>query len=78
MTPAFGTYNPDWVVLVENNGSQNLYFVVETKGSLFSDALQPTEKDKMDSGREHFRALGQDVSFAKANNFESFVDQVAG
>ena len=73
-----GTYNPDWAVLVENNGSQNLYFVVETKGSLFSDALRPTEQAKIDCGREHFKALGENVSFAKANNFESFIDQVAG
>ena len=71
-----GTYNPDWAVLVENNGSQNLYFVVETKGSLFSDALRPTEQAKIDCGREHFKALGENVSFAKANNFESFIDQL--
>ena len=30
-----GTYNPDWAVLVEEDGSQHLYFVVETKSSLF-------------------------------------------
>jgi type III restriction enzyme len=29
-----GTYNPDWAVLVEVDGDERLYFVVETKGSL--------------------------------------------
>jgi len=34
-----GSYNPDWAVLVEIDGQKKLYFVVETKGSLFTDAL---------------------------------------
>ena len=49
--------------------------MVETKGSLFSDALRPNEQAKIDCGREHFKALGETVGFAKANNFESFADQ---
>ena len=28
-----GTYNPDWAVLVEGDGKEKLYFVVETKGN---------------------------------------------
>lgn len=71
-----GTYNPDWAVLVESDREEKLYFVVETKGSLFSDALRPLEKAKIDCGREHFKALGEDVSFAKANSFETFIDQI--
>jgi type III restriction enzyme len=30
-----GSYNPDWAVLVEQDGNERLYFVVETKSSLF-------------------------------------------
>ncbi|MET4709045.1 hypothetical protein [Endozoicomonas lisbonensis] len=71
-----GTYNPDWAVLVENNNEETLYFVVETKGSLLSGSLRPTEQAKIDCGREHFKALGENVGFAKADSFESFVDQV--
>lgn len=53
-----GGYNPDWAVLVEQEGEERLYFVVETKGTmLFSDALRPTEQAKIDCGREHFKAL---------------------
>ncbi len=34
-----GGYNPDWAVLVEQEGEERLYFVVETKGTmLFADA----------------------------------------
>ncbi len=35
-----GTYNPDWAVLVEKDGDERLYFVVETKSSLFTDDLR--------------------------------------
>lgn len=67
-----GTYNPDWAVLIEADGKEKLYFVVETKGSLFSDALRPTEKAKIACGKEHFKALGSDVEFTVTNSFEEF------
>lgn len=35
-----GTYNPDRAVLIEIDGTERLYFVVETKGSLFKDDLR--------------------------------------
>jgi type III restriction enzyme len=67
-----GSYNPDWAVLVEMDGQEKLYFVVETKGSLFTDTLRPTEQAKIECGREHFKAMGNDVEFALANNYEAF------
>ena len=60
-----GSYNPDWAVLVEIDGDQRLYFVVETKGTLFADALRATEQAKIDCGREHFKAVGSEVIFDK-------------
>ncbi|MDA3807940.1 MAG: DEAD/DEAH box helicase family protein [Thiomicrorhabdus sp.] len=67
-----GTYNPDWAVLIEVDGKEKLYFVVETKSTLFTDALRPTEKAKIACGKEHFRALGKEVEFAVTNAFEDF------
>ena len=52
-----GTYNPDWAVLVERDGIERLYFVVETKSSLFQGDLRSREGAKIDCGRAHFRAL---------------------
>ncbi len=66
------TYNPDWAVLVEVDGKEKLYFVVETKSTLFTDALRPNEKAKIACGKEHFRALGNDVEFTVTNAFEDF------
>ena len=72
-----GTYNPDWAVLIEVDGKEKLYFVVETKSTLFTDALRPTEKAKIACGKEHFKALGNDVEFAVTNAFEDFSGKYA-
>jgi type III restriction enzyme len=60
-----GNYNPDWAVLVEKDGDERLYFVVETKGSLFTDDLRGTEGAKIECGKAHFKALEIGVSPAK-------------
>jgi type III restriction enzyme len=52
-----GSYNPDWAVLVEKDGAERLYFVVETKAGLFSDDLRDKERAKIECGKAHFRAL---------------------
>ncbi len=52
-----GSYNPDWAVLVEEDGTQRLYFVVETKSSLFTDDLRDKESAKIECGKAHFHAL---------------------
>ncbi len=72
-----GSYNPDWAVLVEIDGDQRLYFVVETKGTLFADALRATEQAKIDCGRKHFKALGTDVGFTVADSYETFSDKLS-
>ena len=57
MPTPLGTYNPDWAVLVEVSGEERLYFVVETKGSLFADDLRDNEAAKIACGEAHFKAL---------------------
>jgi type III restriction enzyme len=52
-----GPYNPDWAVLVEKDGGERLYLVVETKGSLFADDLRAQEGAKISCGKAHFEAL---------------------
>lgn len=71
-----GNYNPDWAVLVNRDNKEKLYFVVETKGSLFVDMLRPAEQAKIDCGRKHFKALNQDVGFTVADRFDAFMDKV--
>lgn len=64
-----GDYNPDWVVLIEEDGQEKLYFVVESKGGMFEDATRSTEQGKIDCAKAHFAAVGQDVNYFKANNY---------
>ena len=52
-----GYYIPDWAVLVEADGAERLYLVVETKGGLFAGDVRATEQAKMDCGKAHFKAL---------------------
>ncbi len=57
MPTPLGSYNPDWAVLVEQDGAERLYFVVETKSSLFTDDLRDKESAKIECGKAHFQAL---------------------
>jgi type III restriction enzyme len=54
-----GAYNPDWAVLVEKDGAERLYFVVETKSSLFTEDLREKEGAKIKCGEAHFAELGK-------------------
>lgn len=60
-----GTYNPDWAVLVEDGGAERLYFVVETKSTLFDDELRDRESAKIACGRAHFHSLATDENPAR-------------
>jgi len=60
-----GSYNPDWAVLVEKDGEEKLYFVVETKGSKWWDDLRHIEGGKIKCAQEHFAEIAVDSNPAK-------------
>jgi len=60
-----GTYNPDWAVLIEHEGTERLYLVVETKSSLFTDDLRDKEGAKIECGKAHFDAIALDKNPAR-------------
>jgi type III restriction enzyme len=71
-----GTYNPDWAVLVEKDGVERLYFVVETKSGLFKDDLRDREWAKMECGKAHFKALAtgeNPAQFVTARNIDDLM-----
>lgn len=47
-----GSYNPDWALVIEKNGEQNVYFVVETKSK--HTGLVNEEYAKTLCGKVHF------------------------
>lgn len=63
-----GGYNPDWAVLIEQDGKEKLYFVVETKSTMYSVERRPEENAKIKCGYAHFEALGDDVEFTVSNS----------
>ncbi|MCZ2369625.1 type III restriction-modification system endonuclease [Vibrio diabolicus] len=78
-----GSYNPDWAVLIdkEDGMGDQLYFVVETKSSIFSDDLRASERAKINCGIAHFEALSKDrngnalenpAKFVKADSYDTF------
>lgn len=74
-----GPYNPDWAVLLEKDGTERVYFVVETKSSLFTEDLRDKESGKIKCGEAHFAELARHNSpaaqFLKATRLD---DVLAG
>jgi type III restriction enzyme len=71
-----GTYNPDWAVLVQDEDGERLYFVVETKSSLFTDDLRDRESAKIVCGKAHFAALASGdnpATFITARNIDDLM-----
>jgi hypothetical protein len=77
-----GAYNPDWAVLVDKDGSERLYFVVETKSSLFTDDLRDKESAKIKCGEAHFAELAKHNSpaakFIKATKLDDVLTKCSG
>lgn len=76
-----GSYNPDWAVLMEMDGTERLYFVVETKntgtGTVIEDLLKASEQDKIACGRKHFEAIDSGASYVVASSYDTLLDQVS-
>lgn len=71
-----GSYNPDWAVMIDQNGEKKLYFVLETKVNIDTDALRKTENEKIQCGREHFAALGDKAEFMPIDSFAEFIHSI--
>ena len=75
-----GSYNPDWVLVWEDDKEQKLYFVVETKGGLFEDSVKLTEYGKIECGKKHFEAIekvkGNSVELELADSFDILTTKI--
>lgn len=58
-----GNYNPDWAAVINKDGEEKLYFVLETKGTDIEEFLRPEEQAKIQFARKHFEAINADVVF---------------
>lgn len=71
-----GNYNPDWAILVENDGVEKLFFVIETKGSTDQEDLRLREDGKIECGRKHFAALENGIDYDVASSYEQFKENI--
>ena len=67
-----GNYNPDWAVMLGEEGEEKMYFVVETKGTIEYLGNRPTEAFKKKKKKKHFEALGNEVKFTEADSYGKF------
>ena len=73
-----GSYNPDWAVLIDSDEGERLYFVVETKSSLFTSDQRGTESAKIECGKAHFNALKVGETSARYEVATSVEELLAG
>ena len=53
-----GPYNPDWALVLDVEGKNHLYFVVETKGTdLLGELQNDKEKGKIRCAEQHFNTI---------------------
>ncbi|MDK1895515.1 type III restriction-modification system endonuclease [Klebsiella sp. K4-172] len=73
-----GSYNPDWALVIEENGEEQIYFVVETKSKHVG--LGNEESAKISCGIAHFGALtdqhANPAKYLKAINLTEVMSQL--
>ncbi|MET3710771.1 type III restriction enzyme [Sphingomonas trueperi] len=71
ITTPLGTYNPDWAIVRQHDGREDVYLVSESKGDL--NTLREAEKAQIACGKAHFAALN--VPFVTATNLDGILMQ---
>lgn len=66
-----GDYTPDWAIVLNENGTNKLYFVVETKGSIDKSDLRNKETMKILCGEKRFEQVGG-AGYVLAKNITTF------
>ena len=72
-----GHYNPDWAIAFYEGSVKHIYFVAETKGSMFSMQLRLIEESKIHCAREHFKAISSgNVVYDVVDSYKSLMEKV--
>jgi len=54
-----GNYNPDWAIAFQEGSVKHVYFVAETKGSMSTMELRPSEKARIECATKFFDSLNE-------------------
>lgn len=71
-----GSYNPDWAVYMDKDGSEKLYFILETKGTTNLMQLRPEEQAKIECGKQHFKALDNGMEMNVVKDWKIFRKEI--
>lgn len=72
-----GNYNPDWALVIDKQGVEKLYFVIESKGTENRLELRPEELAKIICAEKHFKAIGTEAKFkAPVSNVDKFIRSI--
>ncbi|HCQ7728394.1 TPA: hypothetical protein OL847_004926, partial [Escherichia coli] len=70
--------NPDWALVIEDNGEEHIYFVVETKSKHIG--LGNEEDAKITCGTAHFSALKEEntnaAKYIRATNLTEVISSI--
>lgn len=72
----FGKYNPDWVVVIQRDDEDKLYFVAETKGATIESSLRESEKNKILSGRKHFEVIDGEIKYEVVSSLKTLKEYI--
>lgn len=79
----FGSYNPDWAIAFDKDKVRQIYFVAETKGSMFDADLRGKEKNKIVCAKAFFETLnkenevlGESVKYEVIDSFTNLMKLV--
>ncbi|MDR2208320.1 MAG: DEAD/DEAH box helicase family protein [Azoarcus sp.] len=76
-----GDYNPDWAISFKEGSVKHIYFVAETKGSMFTMELREIEKTKIKCARRFFdemnrRYTPENVKYDVVDSFGKLMEVV--
>ncbi len=76
-----GNYNPDWAIAFKEGNIKHIYFVAETKGSMFSMELRKIEAGKIECARRFFDKInekidGQKIKYDVINSYTELMKVV--
>jgi len=71
-----GNYSPDWAVLYDENGEKKLYFVLESKSSLFDSERRGTENSKIACAIKHFEKLDKLDAFHEITSLQDLQEKI--
>jgi len=67
------SYNPDWAIVIQENYSEALYLMRETKFDIDFSELRVSEKKKILCGKKHFESIGVDFKVSQSQSLRDII-----